>query len=303
MLTSAYRIRTTDLGGKVQQVSMFDPCTARWLASFTSGAHTVILPGPLRTFREGEHVVRHATWVRTYPQPFHEAAFDPGWLALALEANSCGEPDVLALAMQYVSGSAALYADDDPLLQIAGDASYGPRTGDTREEGSDFNDYLGLPWHYDDEATDRPEPRQLRCLDCSGYVRMVFGYRRNLSTDDPANIPLCRSPRGDKAGIPRRAHEIASHAPGVVVAGPSARQLTYFSALAAGDLVFFNADPDDGPQIDHVGIYLGLDGAGHRRFISSRKRANGPTLGDIGGRSILDGDGTYARAFCAARRL
>jgi hypothetical protein len=50
-------------------------------------------------------------------------------------------------------------------------------------------------------------------------------------------------------------------------------------------------------------MYLGIDSGGHHRFISSRKTANGPTLGDTGGRSILDGTGFYAVAFRSARRL
>lgn len=303
MLNSAYKIRTGSLGGKTQQVAMFDPCTAAWLASFTIGAHTVMLRGPFRTFREGPHSVRHGVWARTYPQPFREEGFDPGWLASALEANARKEPDILAIAMQYIAGSAPIQADDDLQLQIAGDASYGPEVGDTREEGSDFNDYLGIAWPYPEDPVDQPEGRQFRCLDCSGYVRMVFGYRRNLSGPDAGNIALCRAPREDRAAIPRRAHEIASHAPGVLVAGPSTHQVTDFSGLAAGDLVFFDADPNDGPQIDHVGIYVGRDTIGHHRFISSRKRADGPTMSDIGGRSILDGDGLYALAFRAARRL
>jgi cell wall-associated NlpC family hydrolase len=70
-----------------------------------------------------------------------------------------------------------------------------------------------------------------------------------------------------------------------------------------GDLVFFDADESDGTRIDHVGIYLGLDAGDHYRFISSRKGANGPTLGDYKGKSILDGTGLYARSFRAVRRL
>jgi cell wall-associated NlpC family hydrolase len=73
--------------------------------------------------------------------------------------------------------------------------------------------------------------------------------------------------------------------------------------VQAGDLVFFDADPEDGPAVDHVGLYLGRDDGGHLRFLSSRKGANGPTLGDTRGASLLDGAGLYARAFRSARRL
>jgi cell wall-associated NlpC family hydrolase len=303
MPETIHEIRTRSHDGAVRQMSMFDPGSGRWLASFTIGAHTVILPGPLRTLREEEHAVRHATWVRTYPQPFRDQSFDPEWLASALAANARHEPDILAIAMQYIAGSAPIHADDDPQLQIAGDASYGPEIGDTRAEGSDFNDYLGIAWHYVDEGTDQPESLQYRCLDCSGYIRMVFGYRRNLPGRYPGNIALCRHPREDRVAIPRRAHEMASHAPGVLILRKATHRAADFLDLAAGDLVFFDADPHDGPQIDHVGIYLGRDTGGHRRFISSRKRRDGPTMSDIGGRSTLDGGGPYGQAFSAARRL
>jgi hypothetical protein len=37
--------------------------------------------------------------------------------------------------------------------------------------------------------------------------------------------------------------------------------------------------------------------------VSSRRRADGPTLGDLGGTSVLDDGGHYARSFRAAKRL
>ena len=52
-----------------------------------------------------------------------------------------------------------------------------------------------------------------------------------------------------------------------------------------------------------VGIYLGIDDDGHRRVLSSRRSADGPTFGDDGGASTLDGPGSYARAFRSAKRL
>ena len=56
-------------------------------------------------------------------------------------------------------------------------------------------------------------------------------------------------------------------------------------------------------DLDHVGMYLGRDTNGHYGFISSRKTADGPTMGDRGGKSILDGTGLYARTFRAVRRV
>jgi hypothetical protein len=67
--------------------------------------------------------------------------------------------------------------------------------------------------------------------------------------------------------------------------------------------VFSDASTDDGTAIDHVGLYLGKDSAGNYRFISSRKTVNGPTMGDVGGKSVLNGTGLYAKTFVAARRL
>ena len=102
--------------------------------------------------------------------------------------------------------------------------------------------------------------------------------------------------------IPRRAHQIYANAPGILVVrrGDETDRL---SRLEVGDLVFFDADTADGRQIDHVGMYLGRDHDRRYRFISSRKRRNGPTLGDYRGASVLDGTGLYARSFCGVRRI
>ena len=62
-------------------------------------------------------------------------------------------------------------------------------------------------------------------------------------------------------------------------------------------------DRRTGKHIDHVALYLGVDIDGHRMFISSRKRLNGPTIGDEGGTSRIDGHGFYARLFRSAKRL
>ncbi|MEV3912958.1 hypothetical protein [Streptomyces canus] len=70
--------------------------------------------------------------------------------------------------------------------------------------------------------------------------------------------------------------------------------------------MLFNADSGDdrvSPTLDHVGIYLGLDAVGRRRFLSSRKTANGPTMSDLGGASLLDGSGTYAKTLHTVRRI
>ncbi|MFJ5531745.1 hypothetical protein [Streptomyces sp. NPDC093261] len=76
--------------------------------------------------------------------------------------------------------------------------------------------------------------------------------------------------------------------------------------LQPGDLVLFNADSgDDNPTVtvDHVGICLGRDTTGRRRFLSSRKTVNGPTMSDLGGASVLDGTGTYAKKLHTVHRV
>jgi cell wall-associated NlpC family hydrolase len=259
-----------------------------WLATFTDGSRSVALAGPTRTFAEAtaSHSVVSTTWVRLLTAPF-TGTVDTAWLDIALADTS---PDMLAIAMQYIAGAPSLY--DAAGLRIAGDAHYGALQADgTRKEGSDFNDYLGVAWNYGG-STDQPEANELGSLDCSGFTRMVWGYR--------GGIPLILNPNG--VALPRRATHQHTSASGVLVIDSSV-QVTDFSRLQAGDLVFFDADDDDGTQSDHVGIYLGPDTAGHHRFISSRKSANGPTLGDANGKSLLNGTGLYARSFRAARRL
>jgi len=281
------------------RTEVFGACSGDWLATFTQQARTVLLSGPAREFCEGPHRVQTRHWVRLHPAPF-EGEPDAAWLALALEANRCGVPDVLALLFQYVKGSPPLFEGD---LQVAGDARYGPGPRGAQEEGADFNDYLGLTWHYDGEPDDRPEARQKGCLDCSGFVRMVYGYRQSLPAAAKSSVPLCRAPRADRSALPRRAHEMFHHGPGVVLIGDTGTRPEALDLLTPGDLLFFNADPDDGPRLDHVGVYLGPDTEGHPRFISSRKQADGPTMGDVGGPSTLDGNRRYARRLRCARRV
>jgi cell wall-associated NlpC family hydrolase len=103
--------------------------------------------------------------------------------------------------------------------------------------------------------------------------------------------------------MPRRTFEICHSSPGILVIANTGAQVTDFARMHIGDLVFFDADPNDGPQIDHMGIYLGPDSSNQHRFISSRKTANGPSMGDVGGKSSLDGMGLYARSFRAVRRM
>ena len=279
-----------------------------WVATFTIHCYTVTLAGPTRTFSESfkkggtTHTVSvtHSKWVRAAPGPV-DKRIDERWLTHALAANAAGTPDALAISMQYLKGAPPLLEGD---LQIAGDASYGPLLpSGKRDEGSDFNDYLGLPWLYPTDASDRPESAQHRCLDCSGYIRMVWGYRHQLPGAGYLDtIPLSRRPRGHTT-LPRRSFEVYAEGTGVILVPDTGTPVTNLSALDVGDLVFFDRSDDDGSKLDHVGMYLGVDTAGAHRFISSRKSADGPTFADKGGASVLTGNHDYARAFRAARRL
>ena len=276
------------------------------LATFTIHAYTVTLAGPQRTFSETAGAttitITHSTWVRAAPGPF-SGQVDERWLGKALEANAAQVPDALGLAIQYLKGVAPLMLGD---LQIAGDASYGPLDEHgKRQENSDFNDYLGLPWLYPAESPDPPEPAEFRCLDCSGYIRMVWGYRHHLpNAGYPDQVPLSRVPRAGLT-LPRRSFQIYTEGTGVIIipnAGTQVASDVIESHLGIGDLVFFDRADDPG-LLDHVGMYVGQDAAGDYRFISSRKTIDGPTFADVGGKAILNGTLTYARTFRAARRI
>lgn len=261
--------------------------SGRLLATYTDGSRSVVLTGPVRTFAESttSATVRTTSWVRLLPSP-STGHVDEVWLSSALEDRS---PDVLATAMAYVTGAPTRYAADGSLL--SSDASYGPLVDGSRQEGSDWNDYLQVRATYDG-TYDSPEPSQAGALDCSGFVRMVFGHRSGL--------PMTLKPDGVR--LPRRAVQMHTAGPGTLVLDSPTRP-TSLSALLAGDLVLFDASTDDGTLVDHVGIYLGKDSAGAPRFVSSRKTVDGPTMGDVGGRSTLSGTGLYAKSLRAVRRL
>jgi hypothetical protein len=267
------------------------PCGTR-RAVLTDGARTAVLDGGERLFGEATaaNAVRTRSWVRPLPAPFSGSvdAAVAGWLEGAIGDERA---DLLTLAMQYIEGAPAIVENG---LQVAGDADYGPLNDlGARVEGADFNDYLGVRWSFPEGTGDRPKPEMLHSLDCSGYMRMLWGYRSGL--------PLAAAQ--SNTALSRRAVQMAGSPFGVTIISDGEPAATLLGRLQPGDLVFFDADPLDGPAIDHVGMALGRDEGGHLRFISSRKSPNGPTLGDAHGASILDGAGLYARSFRVARRL
>jgi cell wall-associated NlpC family hydrolase len=267
------------------------------VATFTDGARTVALTGPVRTFAEPrftEATITTTTWVRLAPEVWTPGAENAPWFGPWFEqARRDTSPDVFDVAMQYADGAAL---EEDPEgLRFRGDAIFGPvaPSGYARLEQSDFLDYLGVTHTFPDAGRKAPKPAHTGALDCSGFVRMVYGYRLGfplLGTNDAG------------PGLPRRAYAIAESGPGVELIPNTRTRVTDYDALQPGDLVFFEVEGDQ-DELDHVGIFVGIDSAGHYRFMSSRERANGPTFGDLGGTSLLDDGGTYSRAWRAARRI
>ncbi|WBB68050.1 NlpC/P60 family protein [Micromonospora sp. WMMD812] len=269
------------------------------VATMTDGARTVQLYGPLRTFEEPRYTaakVETNVWARLAPQEWragaeHEKWFTD-WLAAARNDRS---PDALAIAMEYTDESPV--KKDNQGQQYSGDASFGPLDPldpDGRAEKSDFYDYLGVPWSFLDGKNVVPEPERVLALDCSGFLRMVYGHRLGyplLGTNNPGE------------GLPRRAYAMAEVGPGVQLMPNSGQRARGLDRLLPGDLLFFNAGPVVGANIEHSGIYLGIDDSGHHRFISSRSQADGPTMGDLAGESILDGAGYWPDRWRTARRV
>ncbi|RZU76344.1 NlpC/P60 family protein [Micromonospora kangleipakensis] len=269
------------------------------VAVMTDGARTGHIYGPARTFEEPRFTdakVESNMWVRIAPQEWRAGAEQErwfvDWLAAARKDRS---PDVLAIALEYTHGAPA--KKDNQGRQYSGDASFGPPDPldpDGRQERSDFYDYLQAPWTFLDGKIEVPSPERELALDCSGYLRMVYGHRLGyplLGTNSP----------GD--GLPRRAYAMAEFGPGVQLMPNSGQRARGIDKLLPGDLVFFNAQPVPNRQIDHSGIYLGLDDGGHHRFISSRSQTDGPTMGDLSGAPLLDGVGYWPDRWLTSRRI
>ncbi|SDE00185.1 NlpC/P60 family protein [Actinokineospora iranica] len=266
------------------------------VATFTDGARTAVVTGPRRVFAEPEFTaaqVSTTAWVRLLPGPWHAGDERAEWFGPWLvEARDPAKPDIFAIATEYQHGAPV---ERDPRgVRFRGDAAFGPvaPSGTGRLEQSDFIDYLGVSWKFGDGVTRKPKPRHYGATDCSGFIRLVFGYR--------SGYPLL-SGNTPGPGLPRRAYAIAEFGPGVALVPDTGARVTDYAALQPGDLLFFHLEGDE--QIDHVALYLGIDTAGRHRFMSSRERANGPTMGDLGGTSLLDDNGNYSRSWRAARRV
>ncbi|WGD41335.1 NlpC/P60 family protein [Streptomyces cathayae] len=244
--------------------------------------------------------VTHGDWVRVLPEPF-DGNWTPELESTVRAWSGSTAPDVLAYAAMFLPGAPEVISGSGPAegKKVLGAAKYGyENAGGYRVEGADFHEYMDIGWTFPDGAHTGPHSAQKGALDCSGYTRMVYGYHMG--------VPMAAKEDTSGTRIPRRSRDMADHTPGVRIARTDGVNPPAAELLQPGDLVLFNADSgDDGPTAtaDHVGIHLGTDTAGKRRFLSSRKTINGPTMSDLGGASLLDGTGTYARTLHTVHRI
>ncbi|MFE9920156.1 NlpC/P60 family protein [Streptomyces sp. NPDC005774] len=248
--------------------------------------------------------VTHGDWVRVLPEPF-DGNWTPELESTIRAWSGSTAPDVLAYAAMFLPGAPAVISGSGPAAgkKVLGAAKYGySNERGHRVEGADFHEYMDTGWTFPDGTYRGPDSDedsdQRNSLDCSGYTRMVYGYHMG--------VPMAA--RADTSGtrIPRISRDMADHTPGVRIARTDGTNPPAAAQLQPGDLVLFNADSgDDGPTAtaDHVGIHLGTDTDGKRRFLSSRKTIDGPTMSDLGGASHLDGTGTYARTLHTVHRI
>jgi hypothetical protein len=155
--------------------------------------------------------VTHRTWVRALPTPFTGTWTDTLAAQIRTWAASA-QPDALAYAAMFTAGaptvnSAALGGP------VYGQALYGPTAADgTRVEFSDWNDFAGVGWTYPDgEVRTFPHGDVISSggLDCSGYVRIIYG--RGLG------VPMVFDLNFDGINLPRRTRDMGPSGPGVVV--------------------------------------------------------------------------------------
>ncbi|MET8896056.1 NlpC/P60 family protein [Streptomyces albogriseolus] len=244
--------------------------------------------------------VTHGDWVRVLPEPFDGTWTEELEQVIRGWAGSTA-PDLLAYAAMFLAGAPAVTAGAGPAKdrQVLGEAGYGYLDPQGyRYEGADFHEYMGIGWTFDDGVHTGPSGKQVGNLDCSGYTRMVYGYHMA--------VPMAAGEDTSRRRLPRKSRDMAEYAPGVRVDRTDGSVPPSAALLQPGDLVMFNADSGDDQEtatVDHVGIYLGVDAAGARRFLSSRKTVNGPTMADLGGASSLDGTGTYARTLHTVHRV
>ncbi len=279
-LADTYDLRRLD---RPARTDVLDRGNGRLVATFTDGARTVVVRGPRRTLAEQSSTATVATdsWVRVAPRPWTASGGTQAGWALWLTAQLAStKPDVLQISTEYLRGAPQRL--DDKGSVYAGDADFGIERGDGID-GADFHEYMGVDWTFPNGRTMKAAPRWLGALDCSGYLRIVYGYRSGMTL-------LTGPVTSTVNGLPRTANAMAYHARSVVVAAGRSpdRSPTDLGELQPGDLVFF-ALRDDKAHVSHSGIYLGEDPDGRPRFVSSRGSTQGPSFADsLRSRSTLD---------------
>ncbi|MFJ2788564.1 MULTISPECIES: NlpC/P60 family protein [unclassified Streptomyces] len=244
--------------------------------------------------------VTHGDWVRVLDEPF-DGTWSPELEARIRAWAGSTTPDVLAYAAMFLPDAPTVTAGAGAAAgkRVLGTAGYGnldPRGN--RYEGADFHEYMNTGWTFPDGTYTGPSSKQVGNLDCSGYTRIVFGYHHR--------VPLAAGADTSRTRLPRKSRDMVDHSPGVRIDQVTGSTPPAATLLQPGDLVLFNADSGDDNTtvtVDHVGIYLGKDANGARRFLSSRKTGNGPTMADLAGSSTLDGTGTYAKKLHTVHRL
>ncbi|MER5960898.1 NlpC/P60 family protein [Streptomyces sp. NPDC002057] len=249
-------------------------------------------------------VVCHDTWVRVLPEPF-DGTWSPALEQRIRAWAGDTSPDALAYASMFRPYAPTV---TDPALQgarVLGTSGYSDTDGaGLRYVGADFHEYMGLAWTFpaSGESTGVPETKWRGNLDCSGFVRMVYGHHMG--------IPMVLHKKYNGLNLPRESKRQATSGPGTVVAKGTDAPPS-LAALRVGDVVFFDAptDPADNEAtagvVDHTGIYVGRDQHGKLRFVSSRRTPNGPTMADLGAKSILNGAPTdlYTKSLRVIRRF
>ncbi|HTJ71132.1 MAG TPA: hypothetical protein VL551_26550 [Actinospica sp.] len=278
------------------------------VAVFTDGARTAVFSGPKRTFSEPGTTTATVTtnsWVRLAPRRWSAGAEDSTWFRSWFPGQlAATSADLFGLYAEYAAGAPNRYNGGG--VRYAGAARFGNLTssggyqnplGD-RDDRADFFDYLGIEYSFPD-GTGRPTPEWYGDLDCSGLVRILYGYRMGYP------MYLGDGSSDGAVPLPRHSWSMSANGPGVRLFGAGADGVPTdgeLELLLPGDLLFF-AEGSDPSSVDHCGIYFGEDQYGRRRFLSSRMGANGPTFGDAEGMSVVGGTGIYSRDFRGARRI
>ncbi|WP_433474188.1 hypothetical protein ACQPZP_36325 [Spirillospora sp. CA-142024] len=167
------------------------------VATLTEGARTVVFRPRERTFSDPQAAapVRTDAWVRFAAAPWRFGQQDTPafrtWFAREVTDTS---PDLFVDAMRYVTG----HGEDAGFGRYAEDDVH-------RVRGADWNDYLGVAW-----GGLQPDPRLHRDLDCSGYVRLVYGH--------DMGVKLYPDTGSHADGLGRFSRSMAAGAPGVVIA-------------------------------------------------------------------------------------